>query len=51
MGALIFAARAAFCTLRGPFTHLWTTPLPWRARDVAIATSEMSVTNVAFFAT
>ena len=39
------AARTAFYTLRGPFAHLQTTPLRWRARNVVIVMSEMSVTN------
>ena len=42
---LFSAERAAFCTWRGAFVHLRTTPLCWRARNVAIAMSEKSVTT------
>ena len=43
--------RAAFCTSRGAFAHLRTTPLCWWAHDVAIAIAmwEMSVTDVTNF--
>ena len=37
--------RATFCTLRGAFAHLRTTPSRFRACDVAVATSEMSAPN------
>ena len=46
MGELISAAGAASCTFRGAFAHLWTTPLHWRARDIAVMMSEMSASNV-----
>ena len=46
MVTLISAAPAAFCTSQGAFAHLWTTPLCWRAHDVAIAMSEMSAPNI-----
>ena len=42
MGTLISAAYAAIFTSRGVFAHLWTTPLCWGARDVAVVISEMS---------
>ena len=42
--ALISAVSAAFCTSRGPSAHLWRTPLHWRAFDVALAMSQISVT-------
>ena len=44
LATLFSAARAAFCTSRGVFAHLWTTPLCWPARDVTIVMSEKSVT-------
>ena len=43
---LFSGARAAFYTSRGPFAHLWTTPLRWRARNVAVPMSEKCVTIV-----
>ena len=53
---LFSAACAAFCTSRGAFAHLWTTPLCWWARDIAVRKEchhwwrlHFSVVEITFF--